>query len=134
MVDQTLLIFKPEVLRRGFAGRLISRFEDRGISIVQLKLTTIDAPTARAHYAEHQSKPFFEGLVDYITSGPVLVAVLECEGIIPLVRRMVGPTNPANAEAGSIRGDFAFSVAENVIHASDSPESAAREISLFFKS
>ncbi|NBV83610.1 nucleoside-diphosphate kinase [bacterium] len=132
MVDQTLLIFKPEVLRRGFAGQLISRFEDRGIRFVQLKLMTIDATTAKRHYAEHESKPFFDGLVDYITSGPVIVAVVECEGVVPLVRRMVGATNPANAEPGTIRGDFAVSVAENVIHASDSPESAAREIALFF--
>jgi len=132
MVDQTLLILKPEVLKRGLAGRLISRFEDRGITIVTLKLMTIDRHTAETHYEEHREKPFFNGLVDYITSGPVIVAVLQCEGVIAMVRKMVGATNPANAEPGTIRGDLAFSVAENVVHASDSPESAAREIGLFF--
>lgn len=132
MVDQTLVILKPEVLRRGFAGRVISRFEDRGIQIVQMKLVSIDRGVAEMHYAEHVGKPFFSGLVDYITSGPVIVAVLAGEGVIPLVRKMVGVTNPANAEPGTIRGDFALSVAENVIHASDSLESAVREIALFF--
>ncbi len=132
MVDKTLIILKPEVLKRGFAGRVISRFEDRGIQIDEMKLTRIDRRTAETHYAEHSEKSFFSGLVDYITSGPVVVAVLTGDGIVPLVRKMVGATNPASAESGTIRGDFATSVAENVIHASDSPESATREIALFF--
>lgn len=133
MVEQSLLILKPEVLRRGIAGRIISRIEDRGITIVRMNVCTINENTAKTHYQEHASKPFFPSLVSYITSGPVVVMVVEAEGIISMMRKMVGATNPANAEPGTLRGDFAFSVAENVIHASDSPESALREIVLFFK-
>ena len=132
MVEQSLVILKPEVHRRGISGRLISRFEDRGITIQQMKLITIPRATAEAHYSEHQGKPFFSGLVDYITSGPVIIMILEADSVISLVRTMVGATNPAVAAPGTIRGDFAATIAENAIHASDSPESASREIALFF--
>ncbi|NBV42106.1 nucleoside-diphosphate kinase [bacterium] len=132
MVEQSLVILKPEVLRRGIAGRIISRFEDRGIEIKAMTVTTISRETASQHYAEHREKPFFQGLVDYITSGPVVIMIARGEGVIGAIRKMVGVTNPANAEAGSIRGDFALTVAENAVHASDSPESAEREIKLFF--
>lgn len=131
-MEKSLIILKPEVLRRGLAGDIISRFERRGITIEGLALRHLSDSIAQAHYQEHREKPFFGALVSYITSGPVVVMVCSGEGVIGIIRQMVGPTNPAVAPPGTIRGDYATTIAENIIHASDGAESAAREIALFF--
>ncbi|MHC1566694.1 MAG: nucleoside-diphosphate kinase [Candidatus Syntropharchaeia archaeon] len=132
MIERTFLMVKPDGVQRGLVGEIISRFEKRGFKIVGLKLTRIDRETAKKHYAEHEGKPFFDGLVDYITSAPTVSMVIEGKNAVSVVRKMVGATDPKNAPPGTIRGDFALEVGRNIIHASDSPESAEREISLFF--
>jgi len=132
-MEKSLIILKPEVLARGLAGEIMARFERRGIVIERLQLQHLSDALAQTHYQEHRDKPFFGALVAYITSGPVVVMVCAGEGVIGIIRQMVGPTNPAVAPPGTIRGDYATTIAENIIHASDGPESAAREIALFFK-
>lgn len=132
MTEQTLVLIKPEGISRGLVGRLLTRFEERQFRIVSMKMLTLSRDVAETHYSEHRERPFFPGLVDYITSGPVVVLVLESPGVVAMVRTMVGVTNAADAAPGTIRGDFAQSIAENIIHASDSVTSAKREIGLFF--
>ncbi len=132
-MDRTLVILKPDAVQRGLVGELISRLEKRGLQIVALKLMQIDDQTANTHYGEHAGKPFFAGLVRFITSAPVVVAVFEGPNAQPIVRKTMGVTNPADADPGTIRGDLAVDLGRNVIHGSDSPESAEREISIFFK-
>ncbi len=127
------MLLKPDAVQRGLVGRIVSRFEDRGLKIIGMRLLTVSRTLAETYYAEHKGKPFFEPLMAYITSGPVVAMVLEGEGAVALVRQMMGKTNSAEAEPGTIRGDFALTIGRNVIHGSDSPESAAREISLFFR-
>jgi nucleoside-diphosphate kinase len=131
-VERTLIIVKPDGVQRGLVGQVLGRFEARGFKLAGLKLMRISRELAERHYAEHQGKPFYEGLVAFITSAPAVVGVVEGPGAIAVVRAMMGATNPANADAGTIRGDFAVTMSYNVIHGSDSPASAEREIGLFF--
>jgi nucleoside-diphosphate kinase len=131
-MERTLIIVKPDGVQRGLVGQVLERFERRGLKFAGLKLMRISRDLAGRHYAEHQGKSFYEGLVGFITSSPVVVGVLEGPNAIALTRSMMGATNPANAVPGTIRGDFALVVSNNIIHGSDGPESAAREISLFF--
>jgi nucleoside-diphosphate kinase len=119
-------------MQRGLAGEILSRLERRGLRIIGLKLMQVDENLARRHYAEHEAKPFFSGLVDYITSAPVVAAVFEGTGAIAVVRKTMGKTNPGEAEPGTIRGDLALEMGRNLIHGSDGPEAAEREIALFF--
>jgi nucleoside-diphosphate kinase len=131
-VERTLVLIKPDAMRRQLAGEILARFERRGLVVREAKLVTVDRDLAARHYAEHSEKPFFGELVEFITSGPTLALVLEGEGAITTVRRTMGATNPADSEPGSIRGDFALSMPDNLVHGSDSPESAEREIGLWF--
>jgi nucleoside-diphosphate kinase len=131
-MDRTFAMVKPDGVQRGLAGEIISRFEKKGMKIVALKLMMISNELAELHYSEHKGKGFFADLVSFITSGPVVAMVLEGENVVPLVRSMMGATNPADALPGTIRGDYAMSINTNIIHGSDSPESAQREISIFF--
>jgi nucleoside-diphosphate kinase len=130
--EQTLVLIKPDAVQRGLAGEILRRFEARGLSIRAARLLTVDDELAREHYAEHVEKPFFGELVDFITSAPTLALVLEGEGAIAVVRTTMGATNPANAAPGTVRGDLALSMPDNLVHGSDSPESAAREVRLWF--
>lgn len=131
--ERTLVIIKPDGVARGLVGEILSRFEKKGLSLVALKLVNVDRGTAEKHYAEHSAKPFFGSLLSFIQSGPVAVFCLEGNGAIGVVRGLVGPTSGLKAPGGTIRGDFALSGQNNLIHASDSPESAARELELWFK-
>ncbi len=130
--ERTLVLIKPDAMRRGLAGEILSRFERQGLELRAAKLVEVDRPLAEEHYAEHAEKPFYGELVEFITSGPTLALVLEGEGAIAGVRATMGATNPADATPGSIRGDLALSMPDNLVHGSDSPESAAREIALWF--
>ena len=132
MKQRSFVMLKPDAVKRRLAGEVLGRFEKRGLKIIAAKMMIIDTNQAKKHYGEHSEKPFFNDLVDYITSGPVLATVIEGEECIALIRRMVGATNPQEADLGTIRGDYAIDTGRNIIHASDSDESAAREISLFF--
>jgi nucleoside-diphosphate kinase len=130
--ERTLVLIKPDAMRRGLAGEILRRFEARGLDVKDARLVNVDEGLAKEHYAEHAEKPFFGELVDFITSGPTLALVLEGEGAIATVRTTMGATNPADAGPGTIRGDLALSMPDNLVHGSDSPESAAREIALWF--
>jgi nucleoside-diphosphate kinase len=132
VVERTLILIKPDAVERRLAGRILARFEQRGLTIRAARLLTVDRTLAERHYAEHSEKPFFEELVAFITSAPTLALVLEGEGAIATVRTTMGATDPANAAPGTIRGDFALSMPDNLVHGSDSPESAEREIGLWF--
>lgn len=131
-VQRTLIIAKPDAVQRGLTGEIISRLEGRGLKLVALKLRMIDEGVAAQHYAEHQGKGFYQGLVEYIGSGPSVVAVFEGTDAIAAARATIGATNPVAAAPGTIRGDYGLQVGRNLVHGSDSPESAAREVSLFF--
>ena len=133
-MEKTLVLVKPDGVRRGLSGEIIARFENRGLQIVALKLMQISRTMAEKHYAEHVGKPFFDSLVEFITSGPVVAMVVKGDHAIRAVRAMMGATNPLEAAPGTIRGDFALVMSENVIHGSDGPESAEREINNFFAS
>jgi nucleoside-diphosphate kinase len=130
--ERTLVLIKPDAIRRSLAGEIIARFEDRGLQLRAARLVTVDRSLAQEHYAEHTDKPFFGELVDFITSGPTLALVLEGEGAITIVRTTMGATNPADAAPGTIRGDLSLSMPDNLVHGSDSPDSAKREIDLWF--
>ena len=131
-MDRTLILVKPDAFARNLTGEIIARFERKGLRIAALRYTTLDRATAEQHYAEHQGKPFFEELVSFITSGPLVAMVLEGEQAIKAARQVIGATNPLEATTGSIRGDFAIAVGQNMVHGSDSPESGIREAGLFF--
>ncbi len=131
--ERTLVLAKPDAVQRGLAGEIISRLERRGLKLVAMKLICIDEALAKRHYAEHEGKPFFASLVEYIISAPVVAMVLEGPSAVQAVRGSVGATNPAEAAPGSIRADFALERGKNLVHASDSPESGERETALFFK-
>src|SRR5437764_2754129 len=131
-VEQTLILAKPDAIRRSLAGEIVARFEHRGFRLRAARLLRVDRALAEEHYAEHEAKPFFGELVDFITSGPTLAFVLEGEGVIATARATIGATNPANADPGSIRGALALAMPDNLVHGSDSPESAEREIALWF--
>ena len=131
-VERTLVLIKPDAMQRGLAGEILARFERRGLELREAKLLTVDRNLAEEHYAEHAEKPFYGELVEFITSGPTLALVLEGEGTIAVVRTTMGATNPADAGPGTVRGDLALSMPDNLVHGSDSPESAEREIALWF--
>ena len=133
-VERTLVLVKPDAMQRRLAGEILHRFEQRGLTVRAAKLVDVDRALAEEHYAEHTEKPFFGELVDFITSAPTLALVLEGEGAIAVVRTTMGATNPANAAPGTIRGDLALSMPDNLVHGSDSPESAEREVGLWFGS
>jgi nucleoside-diphosphate kinase len=133
MMERTFVMVKPDGVQRGLIGEVLSRFEERGLKLVGAKFMQIDQALAEQHYAEHEDKPFFEGLTDFITSGPVLAMVWEGQDAIAQVRSMMGATDPAEAAPGTIRGDFGLDLGRNVVHGSDTePGSAEREIELFF--
>lgn len=132
-MQRTLVIVKPDGVQRGLSGKILTRFEERGLKIVALKLMQVSRDLAEKHYAVHKGKFFYDGLVSYIGSSPVVVMVLEGHEAISVVRKMVGATRPWEAEAGTIRGDFALMGLRNLVHASDAPETAANEIALWFK-
>lgn len=131
-MDRTYVMIKPDGVQRNLVGEIIARFEKRGVKIAALKMLRISRALAEEHYGEHKGKPFFGPLVDFITSGPVVAMVLEGKDVVSTVRDMMGTTNPLKAAPGTIRGCFGMDVGRNVVHGSDSPESAAREINLFF--
>ncbi len=131
-MERTLVLIKPDAVQRGLVGEILSRLERRGLKIVGLKLIWLDEPLARQHYAVHEGKPFFEKLVSYITSGPLVAAVFEGPEAIEVVRHTMGETDPSRAAPGTIRGDLALDIGYNLIHGSDSQETAEKEIKLFF--
>jgi nucleoside-diphosphate kinase len=131
-MQRTLIIVKPDAVQRGLIGGVLSRLEARGLKLVGLKLIAVDEALARRHYGVHEGKPFFAGLIQYITSSPVVVGVFEGPEAIAVVRATVGATNPVAAAPGTIRGDWALEIGRNLIHASDSPETAATEVALYF--
>ena len=134
MNERTLVLIKPDGVQRLLTGRILARYEDRGLKLIGLKLMHVPAELAERHYAVHREKPFFRGLVDFITSAPLVAAVLEGPNAIAVVRAMNGATRPHETAPGSIRGDFALETAQNLVHASDSPDNAAAEIALWFAS
>jgi len=133
-MDRTLILVKPDAFARGLTGEIIARFERKGLKIVALKHMTVDEALAKQHYAEHEGKPFFGELVEFITSGPLVAMVLQGHEAVKAARQVIGATNPLEANTGSIRGDFALEVGQNMVHGSDSDESAEREANLFFPS
>ena len=132
-MERTLVLLKPDALQRGLVGELITRLEARGLKIVAMKLMQMSQALARRHYEAHVGKPFFPGLVEFITSGPLVAIVLEGKNAVAVVRTTMGATDPAKSSPGTIRGDLAIDMGRNLIHGSDSPEAAQREIALFFK-
>ncbi len=133
-MERSLIILKPDAVQRGLVSTILGRLEQRGLRFAGLKMMHVTQELARKHYAEHEGKPFFAGLIEYITSGPVVVIVVTGKNVIETVRTMVGATNPVKAAPGTIRGDFGLEIGRNLIHASDSPESGERETSIFFAS
>jgi nucleoside-diphosphate kinase len=131
-VSRTLILVKPDAFARGLTGEILARFERKGLKIAALKLVTTPRETAETHYAEHKERPFFGELVDFITSAPLVAAVLEGDDVVKASRQLIGATNPLEANTGSIRGDFAIAVGQNLVHGSDSDESAEREIGIWF--
>lgn len=132
-MEKTLVLLKPDAVQRGLVGDLISRLEAKGLKLAAMKLISVDRDLANRHYGEHVGKPFFDGLVDFITSSPVVAIVAEGENAVEVVRRLMGATSPLEAAQGTIRGDLAMSIGMNLVHGSDSLESATREIDLFFE-
>ena len=130
--ERTLVLVKPDGVRRGLAGEVISRLERKGLTLVAMELRTLERATAEEHYAEHKERPFFGELVDFITGGPLVALVVEGPNAVAGTRRLMGVTNPVEATPGSIRGDYALEIGQNLVHGSDSPESAQREIGIFF--
>ncbi|MCY8232747.1 nucleoside-diphosphate kinase [Priestia filamentosa] len=132
-MEKTFIMVKPDGVQRNIVGDVVTRFEKKGFQLVGAKLMNVSEDLAKEHYKEHKEKPFFGELVDFITSSPVFAMVWEGENAVTVARKMLGKTNPAEAEVGTIRGDYGLQVAKNVVHGSDSNESATREISLFFE-
>ncbi|HKZ98746.1 MAG TPA: nucleoside-diphosphate kinase [Thermoplasmata archaeon] len=133
LADRTFVLLKPDAVQRGLVGKVVARFEARGLKLVGLKMLRVSRSLAETYYAEHKGKAFFEPLMQYVGSGPVVAMVLEGDNAVPVVRKMMGKTNSAEAEPGTIRGDYALTIGRNVIHGSDSPETAKKEIGLFFR-
>ena len=131
-MERTLVLLKPDAVQRRLMGRIISRIEEKGLEIVAMKMMRVTRELAERHYAEHKEKPFFGELVSFITSGPIVAMVVEGPKAIEVVRKMMGKTNPLEADPGTIRGDYGLSITMNLIHGSDSPETSAREIPIFF--
>ena len=132
MVEQTFMMIKPDGVRRKLVGEIINRIEKKGLRIIGMKLMVIDENLAGIHYAEHKGKPFYDSLITFITSGPVVAFVIEGEGVVEIIHNFAGKTNPKEAQFGTLRGDYAFDFTENVVHTSDSLSSAQREIKIFF--
>jgi nucleoside-diphosphate kinase len=132
--ERTLVLVKPDGVRRGLAGEVISRLERKGLRLVAMELRNLDRATAEAHYAEHAERPFFGELVEFITGGPLVALVVDGPNAVAATRRVMGVTNPVEATPGSLRGDYALEIGQNLVHGSDSPESAQREIGIFFPS
>ena len=132
-MERSLLLIKPDAMRRGLAGTIISRLQSQGLKLVAIRMLHLDKELAERHYAVHREKPFFKGLVKYITSAPIIASVFEGENAIEAIREIMGTTDPAKASAGTIRGDFGIDIEQNSVHGSDSPQTAAQEISLFFR-
>jgi nucleoside-diphosphate kinase len=132
-MEKTFVMFKPDCLERGLVGRILTRFEEKGLRLVALKMLRITPAMAKQHYAEHVSKPFYPGLEEFITASPVVACVFEGPEVIRVVREMLGATSGLKAAAGTIRGDYSSSRQMNLVHASDSPESAAREVAIYFQ-
>ncbi|HHY75489.1 MAG TPA: nucleoside-diphosphate kinase [Firmicutes bacterium] len=133
MVERTLVLLKPDAVARGLCGEIVSRFEKKGLRLAAMKLMKVDEDLAKRHYAMHEGKPFFQSLIEYITALPIVAMVLEGPNAIATVRTIMGATDPAKAAPGTIRGDFGLDISNNLVHGSDSEESAKREIALFFK-
>ncbi len=131
-MERTLILVKPDAFARNLTGEIIARFERKGLALVALTLQTMSRELAARHYAEHEGKPFYEELVSFITSGPLVAMVLEGESAVAAARQVIGATDPLAATTGSIRGDYAVAVGQNMVHGSDAPESAVREVALFF--
>ena len=131
-MDRTLILVKPDAFARGLSGEIIARFERKGLKIVALKHMTVTEDLAKQHYAEHAERPFFGELVEFITSGPIVAMVLEGQDAVKAARQVIGATNPLEAAPGSIRGDYALEIGQNMVHGADSPESATRETAIFF--
>jgi nucleoside-diphosphate kinase len=131
-MEKTLVLVKPDGVKKGLIGEVIGRFEKRGLAIAELKMMMMTDALAKKHYAEHVEKPFFPGLLEFITSGSIVAMVVSGERAVSIVRKMCGATDSAEADPGTIRGDFAILKSENIVHSSDSPESASREIGIFF--
>lgn len=131
-MERTLILIKPDAFARNLSGEIIARFERKGLRLVAMNLITMSRELAAQHYAEHEGKGFYEELVTFITSGPLVAMVLDGEDAVKAARQVIGATNPLEATTGSIRGDFAIEVGQNMVHGSDSPESATREVGLFF--
>lgn len=132
-MERTFLAIKPDGVQRGLVGEIIQRFEAKSFTLVGLKFMKVSRELAEQHYGVHREKPFFNGLVEFITSGPVVAMVWEGEGVVAAARKMIGSTNPLAAEPGTIRGDFGVNIGRNIIHGSDAPETAQQEVSLWFK-
>lgn len=132
-IEQTLILCKADAVARGLIGEIVTRFERRGYTIAAMKLLTVQPERAKRHYAEHEGKPFFNGLIEYITSAPIVALVVEGNDAVEGCRSTIGATNPIKAPPGSIRGDFAQTIGRNLVHGSDSPESAKREIAIWFE-
>jgi nucleoside-diphosphate kinase len=131
-MDRTLILVKPDAFARNLTGEIIARFERKGLTLAALRLTTLDEPMAKLHYAEHEGKPFFDGLLTFITSGPVVAMILEGPNAVEGARQLIGLTDGVQAAPGSIRGDYALEMQRNLVHGSDSSESAEREIAIYF--
>lgn len=131
-MERTFIAIKPDGVQRGIIGSIISRFETKGFTLVGMKMMTVSRELAEKHYGEHEGKPFFSGLVDFITSGPVVAMVWEGEGVIASARKLIGATKPSESAPGTIRGDFGVTIGRNIIHGSDAPETATKEIQLWF--
>lgn len=131
-MEKTLILIKPDAVQRGLSGKIISRLEDKGLKLIGMKLVHVDDSLASKHYGEHVGKPFYESLVEFITSSPVIALAVEGESAVQVVRNLMGGTNPIEALPGTIRGDYGLTIGMNLIHGSDSPESAKRELSIFF--
>lgn len=131
-MNRSLVLLKPDAIQRGLAGEIISRLERKGLKIVALKMLRMDQTLARRHYAVHEGKPFFDDLVQFITSSPVIAIIFQGRNAVQVIRQMMGETDPAKATTGTIRGDFGVDIGHNLVHGSDSPESASKEIDLFF--
>lgn len=132
-MERTFLAIKPDGVQRALVGEIIRRFEDKGFTLAGLKFMKVSRELAEQHYGVHREKPFFSGLVEFITSGPVVAMVWEGDGVVAAARKMIGATNPLTAEPGTIRGDFGINIGRNIIHGSDAPETAQQEVSLWFK-
>ena len=131
-MDRSLVLIKPDAIQRALAGQIISRLERKGLKIIAMKILHMDKDLAQRHYAIHKGKPFFDDLVSFITSSPLIAVVLQGENAVQIIRQMMGETDPAKASSGTIRGDFGIDIGRNLVHGSDSPENARREIDLFF--